>query len=123
MQCSGMEVTDLWMDERPAHGLNNSRNCTQENQTAGCVYEDRLFSDRVLAAIRPQQQQQQQQQPAPPLSSPAPTAAAAAGRKPFFIFWAPRIVHSPLQVPDHQLQHFDFIGDTPRRCSTCSGQY
>ena len=24
-QCSGMDVTDLWMDERPAHGLNNSR--------------------------------------------------------------------------------------------------
>jgi len=91
-KCGHTEVVDLWQGGAPARGLNNSMNCTQENQTASCVYEDQLFSDRVMSAVTR------------PKSS-----------KPFFIFWAPRIVHSPLQVPDEQLAKFSFINDTARR--------
>jgi arylsulfatase B len=90
-QCMGVDVVDLWKDNAPAHGLNNSRSCSQDNQS-GCVYEDQLFSDRVLQAIR----------------EPNNTSA------PFFIFWAPRIVHSPLQVPQLQLDQFSFIDDKAR---------
>lgn len=71
-QCSGMDITDLWMDEAPAHGLNNSHSCSQTNQTAGCVYEDRLFTDRVMSAIRQDSGGSRSKFPA----------------KPFFIFWS-----------------------------------
>ena len=87
--CLGREIIDLWEDNAPAYGLNNSRNCSQANQS-GCVYEDQLFADRVMAAIRPDP-------------------------KPFFVFWAPRVVHSPLEVPQKQLDHFGFIDDGARR--------
>ena len=42
------------------------------------------------------------------------TAVAAPAPKPFFIFWAPRIVHSPLQVPHKELNYFSFINNTAR---------
>ena len=87
--CLGREIIDLWEDNTPAYGLNNSRNCSQANQS-GCVYEDQLFADRVMAAIQPDP-------------------------KPFFVFWAPRVVHSPLEVPQKQLDHFGFIDDGARR--------
>ena len=40
-----MDIVDLWEGDRPAlsRGLNNTRNCSQANQT-GCVYEDQLFA-------------------------------------------------------------------------------
>ena len=81
------------LGDGPAHGINNpaSHNCSQDNQT-GCVYEDQLFTDRVTTAI----------------THPKNKSA------PFFIFWAPRIVHSPLQVPPKQLYCFAFIGDEHR---------
>ena len=69
-QCSGMDVTDLWMDEGPAHGLNNSRSCSQTNQTPGCVYEDKLFTDRVMTAIQQQ-----------------PSSSSKGSSKPFFVLW------------------------------------
>ena len=64
----------------------------QANQTGWerCVYEDQHFADRVMTAIAP---------------SPAP----------FFVFWAPRVVHSPLEVPEQQLDRFSFIDDGARR--------
>lgn len=90
-QCSGQDVIDLWSNDGPAHGLNNSHQCTQENQTV-CLYEDQLFANRVMSAI-------QRKDP----------------HKPFFIFWAPRIVHSPLQVPQRELEQFSFIEDRARQ--------
>jgi hypothetical protein len=59
-----------------------------ENQS-GCVYEDQLFTNKVMAAIENR----------------------SRSDNPFFIFWAPRVVHSPLQVPQPQLDHFAFIDD------------
>ena len=51
--CAGQDIIDLWATDGPATGVNNaaSANCTQENQT-GCVYEDQLFTDRVMSAIQ-----------------------------------------------------------------------
>ena len=87
--CSGKDITDLWEGDQPGLGLSNSVNCSQANQS-GCAYEDQLFADRVYTAIRPDP-------------------------KPFFVFWAPRVAHSPLQVPQQQLDHFAFIDDGARR--------
>ena len=72
-------MADLWADDGPAHAEANGPNCSQANQS-GCVYEDQLFANRVYAAIEP-------------------------ADSPFFVFWAPRVAHSPLQVPDRQLEH------------------
>lgn len=81
---------DLWENEGPAHGLTNPSSCSQDRQE-GCVYEDKLFLERVEGAIRNR------------------------SSKPFFIFWAPHIVHAPLQVPKDTLHHFSFIDDSYRK--------
>jgi arylsulfatase B len=98
-----MDIVDLWegdhQGEHPAFGMNNSWSCTQTttpdgaNNDSACIYEDQHFVDRVMAAIQPQ----------------------TNGSAPFFVFWAPRIVHSPLQVPQQQLDHFSFIKDGARK--------
>lgn len=86
------QIVDLWDTTKPAHGQNNTPTCSQKNQHEGCVYEDQLFTDRVMAAIDGRDQE-----------------------KPFFIFWAPHIVHTPLQVPDAYLERFAFIDDEKRQ--------
>mmetsp|Transcript_102143 Transcript_102143/g.264492 ORF Transcript_102143/g.264492 Transcript_102143/m.264492 type:complete len:552 (-) Transcript_102143:228-1883(-) len=84
-------VVDLWENDRPAFGQNNTPTCSQEQQT-GCTYLDELFASRVFKAIDSH--------------NPA---------KPFFIFWAPHIVHIPYQLPEDALKPFAFIDDTGRR--------
>lgn len=86
----------------PARGLNNT--CI-DSQPAGGVrracmpgpqgdhwwggYEDALFEQHVLAFIE-----------------------AHDAATPMFLFWAPHIVHSPLQVPKPFLDKFDFMAAT-----------
>ena len=36
-------------------------------------------------------------------------------RRPFFVFWAPHLVHAPLQAPPEYLARFSFIDDWRRR--------
>lgn len=84
-------IVDLWDTKTPAHGQNNTPTCSQKQQE-GCAYEDQLFADRVMKAI-------EQRDPS----------------KPLFVFWAPHIVHTPLQVPTKYLDHFSFIDDSPRQ--------
>jgi len=84
-------VIDLWNGTAPAHGQNNSRKCSQEAQE-DCIYEDALFAEKVYDAIRTHDVS-----------------------KPLFVFWAPHIVHQPLQVPDNFLARFSDIDDKPRR--------
>eukprot|EP01065_Artemidia_motanka_P026718 TRINITY_DN31978_c0_g1_i1.p1 TRINITY_DN31978_c0_g1~~TRINITY_DN31978_c0_g1_i1.p1 ORF type:complete len:539 (+),score=164.55 TRINITY_DN31978_c0_g1_i1:89-1705(+) len=86
-----VEMVDLYSGTAPAHGKNNSGSCSQSSQ-AGCTYEDQLFAGRVYDAIRGHQK----------------------GR-PLFLFWAPHIVHTPLQVPERYLQRFSFIDDQARQ--------
>ncbi len=77
---------DLWDTSAPAYGQNNSVLCSQTNQAPGCIYEDALFTARVLATIN-----------------------ASVSTVPFFFFWAPHSVHEPYEVPTAYLEKFSFI--------------
>lgn len=44
-------LTDLWKDDAPAFGLNNSWACDTSHQE-GCLYEDYLFNKYVVDAIQ-----------------------------------------------------------------------
>ena len=136
-----INIVDLWANTGPATGINNpaSKNCTQENQTS-CVYEDYLFVEKVMGAIRGTSSNGNggssggsdgdsvsgrgrggdgpaattDEDSSESVLTTGAAATAAASKKPFFIFWAPRIVHSPLQVPQKELDHFSFINSTAR---------
>lgn len=82
---------DLWNSTGPALGMNNSVLCSQSNQAPGCVYEDALFTQRVLDTI-----------------------AAADPSVPFFFVWTPHSVHEPYEVPQAYLDKFAFV-DVPVR--------
>jgi len=90
--CHGTPVVDLWEDTKPAHGLNNSQECSQDNQAEGCVYEDAVFNERVMNVLRTHN-----------LSTP------------LFLFWAPHIVHMPLSVPNEWLDRFSAVDNIHRR--------
>ena len=83
-------AVDLWDGSAPARGLNNSAACSTESR-GGCVYEDDLFTERVLATIN--------------ATDPA---------APSFIFWAPHSVHQPYEAPAAYVEKFAFI-DVPAR--------
>jgi arylsulfatase B len=87
--CAG--AVDLWDTAKPAYGQNNSKTCSQSDQN-NCVYEDGLFTNRVLSVIK-------NHDPATPL----------------YIYWAPHNVHEPLEVPESFLNKFSFIPDPYRR--------
>eukprot|EP01060_Flectonema_neradi_P036510 TRINITY_DN702_c1_g1_i1.p1 TRINITY_DN702_c1_g1~~TRINITY_DN702_c1_g1_i1.p1 ORF type:complete len:531 (+),score=111.30 TRINITY_DN702_c1_g1_i1:45-1637(+) len=91
--CHGNPVVDLWDGDGPAHGTNNSWSCSQSNQAPGCNYEDSLFASRLTSIV-------EEWKPSDP---------------PLFIFWAPHIVHVPLQVPQPYVDKFSFINDKPRQ--------
>jgi arylsulfatase B len=68
--CNKTDIVDLFDTDHGASTLNNSWLCSQSNQAPGCRYEDELFLERVLATIE-----------------------AHDPSQPFFLFWAPHIVH------------------------------
>lgn len=67
---------DLFDTDHGANSLNNSWLCSQSNQAPGCRYEDELFLERVLSTIE-----------------------AHDPSQPFFLFWAPHIVHGSFLKP------------------------
>jgi len=83
-------LTDLWNGGAPARGLNNSASCSAA-APSGCVYEDDLFTGRVLSTI-----------------------AAADPAQPLFLFWASHSVHQPYEAPREYVERFSFI-DVPSR--------
>ena len=86
-------ITDLWLQDAPARGVNNSWACGQASHPAGtCTYEDTFFVNETLKAI-----------------------ASRDPARPFFEIWAPHNIHAPLQVPDAYLAKFDFIKDARRQ--------
>lgn len=89
--CKNQSVVDLYATTGPALGLNNSFLCSQKNQ-AGCKYEDEIFVEEVLQRIN-------EHDPSVP----------------FFLFWAPHIVHAPLEVPQPYVDKFSFITYQPRQ--------
>jgi arylsulfatase B len=90
--CGAGLYTDLWSGDTPAYGLNNSWACSQAHQPASCKYEEDVFANFTLDAIR----------------SHDPSV-------PLFMYYAPHSVHMPLEVPDAQLAKFAFIEDVSRR--------
>ena len=87
-----LPIVDFWSENGPGNTLNNSWTCSQSNQAPGCVYEDEIFVEAVLAFI-----------------------AAHDVSQPFFLFWAPHIAHEPLEVPQAFLDKFAFIDTRPRQ--------
>ena len=86
--CGSKLYTDLWASSSPAFGQNNSLACSQKAQ-AGCRYEDELFTNFTIAAIR--------------------AHASGNASQPLFLYFAPHNVHVPLEVPAEQLAKFSFI--------------
>ena len=64
-------------------------------QHAGCTYVDETFATHALASVTKHD--------------------ATDTAHPLYMFWAPHIVHSPLQVPKVFLEKFDFIDDWRRQ--------
>ncbi len=93
-KCDGgaQPVTDLWQStggragDGPAFGRNNSWACSQDNQAAGCVYEDAFLTQFVVDTIN-----------------------AHDPSRPFFFVWAPHSVHEPYEVPEAYLAKFSNI--------------
>ena len=107
---------DLWLNnatyEGPAVGLiNTSVNCSvgvydlcknpkscapfpgwPANETPGCTFVDETFAEHAIAQVNEYD-----------------------GGNPLFIFLATHIVHSPLQVPQHFYDTYDFIDDWRRQ--------
>lgn len=82
---------DLWEDNAPAYNLTNPSSCSWAHQD-GCVYEDDLFTDRVLDEVN-----------------------SHDAAQPLFYYWAMHATHTPLQVPDAWLDEFAFVDDEDRR--------
>lgn len=92
-----VNIKELWEDDGPAWNLENDARCGQHKQRPGqgkpCVYEEVLFKNRVVKAIK--------ERPA---------------NKPLFIVWAPHLVHLPYQIPWKWLQKWSHIqGDWQRQ--------
>ena len=139
MSCAGTSYSlpaspvDLWLGEcngsackeGPARGLNGTgvrggtavggcsvgqnNTCEAEvdcmpypgwpnTQHAGCNYEDALFTGFIKDAIL-------QHDP----------TSARGDEQGLFIFWAPHVIHTPLEVPQSYLEKFAHITDWRRR--------
>ena len=106
-------IVDLWLrtadgEEGPAHGFNNTcvgsktdaetpgghpNGCTVGPKTTDWFggYEDSIFEQHVLSTVE-----------------------AHDPEDPLFLFWAPHIVHAPLQAPSEFYNKFDMIAATDR---------
>ncbi len=76
-------------------------------QRAGCKYEDELFTEFVLDAVRNH-----------PLAGEGDGETGGEGteaRPGLFVSWCPHIAHTPLQVPKIFLDQFAHVGDWRRR--------
>jgi arylsulfatase I/J len=83
---------DLSNGDGPATSLQNPDHCSELKQQ-NCVYEDALFFNDVHSKF----------------------TSWKEGDAPLFVFWAPHIVHGPLQVPDRYEKKFNFIHVKERR--------
>ena len=72
--------------------MHHPRTAAAQAAQAGCVYEDTLFTARVLSII----------------ASHDPTT-------PLFLSWTPHVAHVPLEVPQAYLDRFAHINVSSRR--------
>ena len=110
-------MRDLWRINStyngPAIELANDPGCTDKTQRSAkaggrCVFEDALLTQEVLRVLHEQEPRGVQQ------SHVAGKQEPKVGR-PLFLFWAPHLVHMPLQVPRAVLDKFSFIADPFRK--------
>lgn len=80
---------------QPARALTNNLTCTQNDQHAGCAFEDDVLLQRAQAIVR--------------------AHASAAGAEPLFLYWATHAAHGPREVPQATLDKFAFIDWQPRK--------
>ena len=98
---------DLWLNNRTARELANNLTCSQSNQMPGCVYEDDKVAAFTLGVID-----------------------AHDASTPLHIYVAWHNTHEPLEVPQAQLDKFDYVfsnctamdGGSPNKNNTCSSQ-
>ena len=99
----------MWLDNAPAPQDVNSLNCSQSNQ-AGCVYEDDRIANFTLTKL-----------------------AAHDPSTPLFMYLTWHNNHEPLEVPQAQLDKFEFVyqncsamaglGGSPNKNNTCTQAY
>lgn len=98
----------MWLDNAPAPQDVNPLRCNQDNQT-GCVYEDDRIANFTLAQI-----------------------AAHDPSTPLFMYLTWHNNHEPLEVPQAQLDKFQYVydncsamanGGSPDKNNTCSQAY
>tara|TARA_B110000208_G_scaffold61718_1_gene80170 strand:+ start:64 stop:1842 length:1779 start_codon:yes stop_codon:yes gene_type:complete len=99
------QIVDLFHNKKPARGLNNTASECMTNghpypvdpvtklPRTSCVYEDQTFLNNILGVVD-----------AHPVTEP------------LFLFWAPHIVHAPLQVPKEFADMYTYVDD-PRRAT------
>jgi arylsulfatase B len=93
---SGLTV-DLWGQDGPAFTYNNSLSCNNTIQRPDCIYEDLVFTNFTIDAIKSHNQS-----------------------NPLFLYFAPHSIHVSadgliLEVPIAQEEKFSYINNTYRR--------
>lgn len=100
---AGTSPRDLWRFDTstdadgPAVELANGPRCSQHNQSPAdetCAFEDAILTDEVVRLI-----------------------STHNASEPLFLFWAPHLIHMPLQAPRAFVEAFAFIDDERRRLS------
>lgn len=87
---------DLYQDEEPAYNLTGCK-----DQNSYC-YEENLFARTTtnIVANHPT----------------GPSGAADAEHPPLFLYYAPHLVHAPLEVPDYWMEQFSWMtNDSPTK--------
>lgn len=96
---TGEQMKDLWLDDAPAKALVSPQpRCSGvpfPADAAGCAFEEDLFRDHVLRAVRG-------------------WSAERTGDKPLFVFWAFHAAHSPYQLPKPDVDRFAFVPEARR---------
>lgn len=95
-----MRLKELWAGDRPATDIGKGAEGCSQDQQEGCTFEEQLFKTRVMNAIRFRNKD-----------------------KPFFIFWAPHLVHVPMEIPQHYEDRWASIKDTDRRIMNAMIEY
>jgi arylsulfatase I/J len=105
--CDPKAYQDLWEHDRPATEMANPLTCSQANQMPNCIYEDDRVANFTLNVIN--------------AHDPA---------TPFHMYIAWHNTHEPLEVPQQQLDKFDFvfsnctaIGGSPNKNNSCSAAF
>ena len=106
--CDPKAYQDLWEHDRPATEMANPLTCSQANQMPNCIYEDDRVANFTLNNV---------------INAHDPAT-------PFHMYIAWHNTHEPLEVPQKQLDKFDFVfsnctamGGSPNKNNSCSASF